>query len=253
MVRSAKNLDCFSKFQSACVEYGFAQRGDSFFRVIGDGVFQVLKYEYERVGPHYSLNMGLLSMYGELQKSWFTSSGCIPRYSIMQLIGWRDTRRPNAIDSINNCNILPYDQWYVTPEEQLEVLLTKGFSFLDNIKTQKQMVEAICFLDAVYSRGNIRWNDDLKFEAFLCCGEYEKALKVIEAILEQHASAVQSWKEHLPPEEALQRQEKLEKNDQHYFAKRQMILENNFAGITKLLETNYKTNCQYAKFCMSKA
>ena len=251
MAKSAKNLECFAQFQSACVEQGFVQRGDSFFRVIGDGVFQVLKYQYQRVGPHYSLDMGLFSMYGELQKSWFTSLGCIPRYSVMHLIGWRSTLRPNAIDSINNCNILPYDQWYVTPEEQLEVLLIKGFPFLDSIKTQKDLVEAMCYLDTVHWGGNVHWNDPLKLEPFLYSGESKNAIKVIDSILDQHCSAIQSWKEYFSPEQALQMQEEQEKNDQYFIAKRRMILEGNYQDIEEFLETNYKANCKHARFCMS--
>ena len=76
------------KLLEAAVEgHGFFQRGDAFFRVVGDGVLQLLKFEHERCFSHFSLCIGLYSMYSELEQRWFTSTGCIPQYSVMNFVG----------------------------------------------------------------------------------------------------------------------------------------------------------------------
>ena len=68
---------------------GFVRRGAAFFRVWGDGVLQVLKFEHQRGLQVDELRIGIFSMYGELLPQWFTSGGCIPRGSIANFVGLR--------------------------------------------------------------------------------------------------------------------------------------------------------------------
>ena len=68
---------------------GFVRRGSAFFRVWGDGVLQVLKFERNRVDRVHDLSVGVFSMYGRLSPEWFTSSGCIPEASIANFIDLR--------------------------------------------------------------------------------------------------------------------------------------------------------------------
>ena len=72
----------------ALQETGFVRRGSAFFRVWGDGVLQVLKFERQRGDRVYDLSVGVFSMYGRLYPEWFTSSGCIPRASIASFIAF---------------------------------------------------------------------------------------------------------------------------------------------------------------------
>ena len=53
---------------------GFLRRGNAYFRIMGDGVLQLLKFEHERCFSHLSLCVGLYSMYSELEQRLFTSS-----------------------------------------------------------------------------------------------------------------------------------------------------------------------------------
>ena len=70
------------RLKSICKENSFACRGTAFFRVIGDGVLQVIKCQKERYATNYSTSLGLFSLYGQIEREWVTSFGCIPRYSI---------------------------------------------------------------------------------------------------------------------------------------------------------------------------
>ena len=45
---------------------GFVRRGSAFFRVWGDGVLQVIKFQHESVFEVQHLNVGVFSMYGKL-------------------------------------------------------------------------------------------------------------------------------------------------------------------------------------------
>lgn len=105
----------------------FSRRGDAFFRILGDGVLQVLKFEYEPCFTHYSLNVGLFSMYSELRESWFTSSGCIPRYCVMNFAG-----KQNAINvKTDENNIYTFN--VISPEAQIQTLEESAFPVLDSI------------------------------------------------------------------------------------------------------------------------
>ena len=43
---------------------GFVRRGSAFFRVWGDGVVQVLKFERHSIYKDHDLSVGVYSMYG---------------------------------------------------------------------------------------------------------------------------------------------------------------------------------------------
>ena len=70
------------ELKKLCIASGFTRKGQAFFRLIGDGVLQVIKCKYERNLRGDIISVGLFSMYGYMQPQWFTASGSIPRYSI---------------------------------------------------------------------------------------------------------------------------------------------------------------------------
>ena len=229
----------FQRFTQVCVDHGFTRRGKAFFRVLGDGVLQVLKFEYQPgfPGSHY-LSMGLFSLYGELMKQWFTSGGCIPRYDIVQLIGLHST------------TILHEKVGFVTfkeisPEQQLDILIEKGFPWLDQIATQEQLAEAICEMDK-------RWNDDLKYAPYLAIGDFGAAAKVIRAILAQHKSAIESNLKWMQGEQAKNYQNYLDVEDIQFQRKLELAEREDWNEIRKYLDANYVRNVKYAKFCMKK-
>lgn len=78
---------------------GFYKKRNAFFRVLGDGVMQVLKWEYDIREKLHFLNFGLVSLYEELEEKDFTPSWCCTKYCAMHLIdknyyrtslGWGD-------------------------------------------------------------------------------------------------------------------------------------------------------------------
>lgn len=79
----------------------------------------MIKFEYERCFMDYSLEFGMFSMYDDLKPQWFTSTGCIPRYSVMLS---ENEKEPMIHKRVNGETI----DIFVSPEEQLRILMNKG-------------------------------------------------------------------------------------------------------------------------------
>lgn len=143
-----------------CTAYGFVAKGKTFFRLIGDGVLQVIKCKYQRNLGGDIISVGLFSMYGPMLSQYFTASGCIPRYHIADC--YAQNHRPLVF-------ALP-------PHIQLEMLDSQVLPWLNSIDTQKELIRAMNKLDP-------RWHDKFKIGPYLACGELNHAKKVIREVL----------------------------------------------------------------------
>lgn len=215
-----------NELKNGCIASGFTQKGQSFFRVIGDGVLQVIKCKYERKLRGDIIYIGLFSMYGDLQPQWFTASGCIPRYSI------------------TNCyyqNNMPL-VFAIPMQTQIDMLGSQVIHWLDSIDTQKKLIRAISMLDP-------RWNDRLKIGAYLACGEVNHAKKVVREILSQCDFGRISRNQYREDSNGLL----ILKRDQEggdFQALLEMIDRADPAEIDAYLKENYARNLTYAKFCI---
>ena len=123
-----------------CIDHNFACRGKAFFRVIGDGVLQTIKIQREKTFGGYELFFGLQSMYSNLPKRHFTANGCIPKYYIFSITG-----KKGALS-------LEYDHDILLPtidsaEKQVDFLNNYVISWMDNITTQNELINAIIYLE----------------------------------------------------------------------------------------------------------
>jgi hypothetical protein len=206
-----------------CKANGFHRRGTAFFRVVGDGVLQVLKYEKEHMCIHPRIAVGFFSLYGKIDAQWVTSFGCIPRYELFKMFY-------NVPTSVFEMDI----------DRQLELLELYGFEWLDSITDQEALVCAICALEQADVPSQIRWNDDLKYAPYLQTRQYYNAEKVLAAIVEQHYSAKQirvcsEWEK----EQML-----------HYEGLLNLVRSKNEDRIKEYLSDNYQRNIELCKFCM---
>ena len=158
---------------------GFFRRGNAYFRIMGDGVLQLLKFEHERCFSHLSLCVGLYSMYSELEQRLFTSSGCIPQYSVMNFVGKSSAVNINAGDGIYTFEV-------ISPPSQIQALNESVFYVLDNTLDQNQLIQQMNRLD-IARRGSIIWNDLNKFAPYLKSGDIKSAENVLKSILMQHS------------------------------------------------------------------
>ena len=219
------DMQLFGELKSLCIAAGFARKGQAFFRIVGDGVLQVIKCKYERSLRGNMLSVGLFSMYGDLLPQWFTASGCIPRYSILNCAA--QNNRP-----------LVHAAAFPT---QLDMLKNQVLPWLDSIDTQKNLVRAISRLDP-------RWNDSLKIGAYLACGQGNHAKKVLREILSQHDFARSNGSRHLMESNGMMflRQEQ---EDDDLLSLLALIDRDDPDELHAYLMRNYERNMSYAKFC----
>lgn len=222
-------------------EHGFHTRGKAHFRVIGDGVLQVIKFEYEnRAIIDHILYVGLFSMYSKLLPRWFTSGGCIPQYGVYRFIGKNDI----------GCNPDGSEQLFVnkalTREDQLQVLSEYVFDILDEITTQKVLVKSMCQLDCVTH--GISWNDYLKFSPFLHCGELHNAEKVMTAIIKQHKLADEANRNH-HIQFSEEYYERSKREDIELERELDLAQSRDMNRIKEYLQSHYDANMLNTKFC----
>lgn len=235
-----KKSEIRSLLEVAVVGRGFTKRGDAFFRIVGDGVLQLLKFEYERCFSHFNLAVGLYSMYSEMERNWFTSAGCIPQYSVMNFVG-----EASAIRVHKEKDTYTFD--IVSVQKQIEVLNDCALPTLDIIQTQDQLVEQMCELD-VSRFGSIVWNDSRKYAPFLKSGNHEKAKKVIQSILTQQN--VQTSTKGSNDTHLFESCKYIGEEDQAFMQKLDFILTANNDEIDSYLLRNKERNCSFARFCI---
>ena len=223
-----------------CKAHGFYRKGNAMFRVHGDGVLQIIKLDRDRLSRELTVSLGLQSMYSELLPQWFTASGCIPRYCILD------------VPCKESSNPFEYRSELLRYEKELIFLQENGFEWLDRIDTQAGLADAICQLD-ISAAGKIVWNDAMKIAPYLCSKQFEFAGKVISAIIERYDAAVEAnglWMK----EEELEAYVKRYQGDyEKYVDLFEMISNRDMEKMQRYLENNYTFSFSCARFCRTKA
>lgn len=244
---------------------GFVRRGSAFFRVWGDGVLQVLKFQREPSYRVHHLNVGIFSMYGRLYPEWFTSGGCIPRGNVASFVGLRFVEgylSPACVTKTDNglflCDGFPIsvnpkrwmldsngEQWeYVfTAEQQVHILMEKVLPWLNDMTSQSMAAKAMYKIWPVP-------NDGLRFDLHLAAGEWIQAEQTMAAILKQHADAQASWEQTFSKDKFAEMVARQEARDVPLKAAYKMVQDKDEEAISNYLSDNYKRNCELARFCM---
>lgn len=207
--------------RKALTDCCFVKRGNAFFRVYGDGILQVVKWQQ---GEWFA---GVFSLYSELQPQWFTSSGCIPHYSA--------------------CELATTQRKFVTTNSVL--LIDVVLPWLEEAKTHRKMLDCILELD-VRRTGAVCWIDALKIAPFLMCDEYTSAEQVINAILKNHRFALRFNRPLFNSERDYQRYaEQQTREDMKFEVLLKAIRQRDDNLVQKYLLDNYEQNSNYAQFC----
>ncbi|MBQ2957465.1 MAG: hypothetical protein IJE08_13505 [Clostridia bacterium] len=244
---------------------GFVRRGSAFFRVWGDGVLQVLKFQRQRSYHVHDLSVGIFSMYGKLRPEWFTSGGCIPRGSSAYFVGlhfadghlppsrFTETENgqflyegfPVSVDPNQRLRDQNGESWKYcfTPEQQINILTERVLPWLNDMTSQSSAAKAMYEIWPVP-------NDGLRFDAHLAAGEWTEAEQTMSAILKQHADARAGWKQSFPSDKYTEMVAQQEARDEPLIAAFKMVREKNEQAIFSYLRDNYKRNCALAKFCI---
>lgn len=208
---------------------GFTKNGSAFFRVIGDNILQIIKYEKERVYKNKILSIGLHSLYTSMDENMFTSCGCIARYSLKDLY---------------MKNINPEMSY----EEVNKVFVEKGLPELDAIVTSEILYNKMCLCDE-NRHGAIVYNDSHKLSPCLKARMYDEALIIIDAIISQHGSALESNKLTFADQPSLY--ERMVIDSETYLLPlkkiKEKILLKDYELIDSYLENNLQVNKQYLR------
>lgn len=164
--------------ENMCRNHLFIKRGQSYFRLHKGDVLQVIKFQYERCFKHYSLDVGLMSIYSASHREYYGSKSVLPRYSICCLNGQSTAIAVSSQGWLMDFNV-------TSPQAQLDILNKKGFDWLDNINDQGSLFEALCYLDQIAYKA-IVWNDIRKLAPCLFLRDYQNANMIISSILDQH-------------------------------------------------------------------
>lgn len=236
--------DVYTDFKFICTDAGFKARGKTFFRVIGDGVLQVVKLRALERSMGQQISVGLFSMYGQLRPEWFTATGSITRYPIEQCVNHRSHALPpffapgqeQNVRMVVDGKIIPFatsktQKTAFAPGiyAQVEMLRTDGIAWLDSIQDQKQLAKELCTLDK-------RWTDGLKFAPYLASGNISAARKVAKDLLAQD-TRYEFWGVRDP-------------DRPDYALLLQMLKREDPEEIKDYLMKNFERNAQRAQFCM---
>lgn len=218
-------------------KHSFIRRGSAFFRVNGDGVFQIIKYVREP-DKKESLSIGLFSLYSELLPQWFSPQGCIPRYSVNHVL---DSKNQNLAIQ-DGCNLYPFPT-------QEDILISSGVHWLNSMDTQKKLLEGMICLD-MRERGHINWVDRFKIAPYLLNGNYAAAEKVILSILRDHEIAI-TVNKHLFSDSQKYKEYITQKSNRDDSLRQLLVIiqTRDVQNIEKYLQRNYSNNCRYAAFC----
>ena len=157
----------FHEFAELCIEYGFSKKGKAYSRCIGDGIYQNLSIvSISKKSPY--IKIGIWSMYSDLSPIFFNDRKNIGSYFPENLIG-------NRLDSSSFMGI----------QNEYEIMKQTGFSILDSITTQEQL------LVTIYELQKIQYGSVLPHQIELCaphilCGEYIEALNHLYGIYAQN-------------------------------------------------------------------
>lgn len=186
-------------------------------------------------------------MYDSLIPSWFSSSGSIPQYLFVNLAGERTSVRLEKEGDFFQSNPIPIC-------EQMSIMYTTGLPFLNEIRTQENLITAMCYLDSV-SRGEDYPNMDYYlFAPSLYVGNRNFANIIIERYLCQHEIPRDKWSSGDAIIEVMQSRRppnQLAIPADIELAERADLVKNASPGtIQKWLQANYDRNLKLAKFCM---
>lgn len=217
---------------------GYISRGNAHFRIIGDGVFQVLKFEKGKSSVDFEINLALHSMYSFLEPQWFTARSCLAKYPLMRKMhtSWRPAFGGTT------------SRWECC-EQEIDSLQEFIIKELNHVLQQEQLITMMCNLENIQF-GHVIWNDLQRFAPYLYIGDYSNAEKVICSVMDQNRDA---YRDRMLRQGQTQTESVLSKfeiqelkvlNELY-----EMVHKRDINAIKEYLNENQKNNSKYARFC----
>ena len=190
------------EFSKMCRQRGFSQKGKVFLRCVGDGILQIITTSGREyiwpTSPEYSsdhrksnyIGIDMCSMYSVVPSYFYQFEEHIARYRPDYILGERGA-------------------FFMGIQHEYQIMMEKGFDFLDSIKTQQQLLDAILSWEVIQSSrpgipGEPIFNNTRLCAPFLICGDYLSALHRL------CGAGFYAWSHFLDNNKALRTPEKME-------------------------------------------
>ena len=232
-------------FSPICIERGFTKRKNVYSRCIGDGIFQNLSFsprrynidpkspEYtDRHQKSYTLEINFWSMYADLPEEYFSDGRYYGNYGPVNFLGKR-------------VNSLPF----YGLRTDYQIMIEKGFDFLDSVNTQRKLLDAIDRLDGIEFGGLLPHRTEL-CAPYLICGDWLSAYSRLTGQYTQSWLAFHSRNDHLrdtDPMQYLQKEAALEQKLEPSLYLLNIVLGKNKDKIVAYLRDCFCRNLHYAQ------
>lgn len=220
-------------FSKECEKRGFTQCGESYMRVVGDGIFQHIllgfKERLHSSAPGYSqkhrydtrILIFLKSMYAQYDDLYI---------SIDRATGFSLTV-PQLLDK--------QDAAFMGSAAETEQMLHEGLDILDRITTQHQIIEYLEPLANDNHEGP-RFSTQL-YDVYLYCEEFYKARMAIETEFAENYFANMSSSK-LDPDRFLKKMHRFLDRDESYCARYMLTFPVQYGAVKERLQNNYEVN-----------
>ena len=157
---------------------GFYKKGSAFVKILEHDTLCVVRFddtrrESEYGGHHFALDIGLESLYSELDyrfsliKDWFLAD-----YMIVNLIGEKSSMPIRRLENSSTSVFYEYSM-----EEQICILKDKGLPLINSIHSQKELLDALHYLQKL--RFGHTLDNESVYALYLYLEEYEKAKNIV--------------------------------------------------------------------------
>lgn len=231
------------KLNSLCNAYGFSKTGGAYCRCIGDGIFQIISQtsfplsfrrsiKYSKSDSRI-ISIGIRSMFSEFHNSQHSDLKYLCEYFPENFIGTRfDLTSYQGLDI------------------EIGLMESNVFPFLDSILTQKDLIEAVCYLDKTQFGLCIPHRIEL-VAPYLICDERDQALMRLYGMYAQNYLNFQmkncNLKTNGQYREYIEAENLFEQNNSNLKSFLISVLGNKKQEINDLLLCNLQKNIKFAK------
>ena len=222
----------------------YNKNGSTYYKVQGDGVIVVIRFEYERVFRGKILKLGLHSMFTAFHTGEKSPRTLVTDFPISAYTGRRLVELV-LVPSQTSDTIIGMH----CPDEceQIDILREKALPRIERIRTQNELVKEIINLERVEYRIELT-NIFGKVAPYLVQRKYAEARQVLHAIIMQHKNGMNERQQRLSHEEWERYLADDEAELQPFRELIHYIDENDVDNISRYLVANYQRNCGLFKY-----
>ena len=217
------------------LDENYKKHGNTFFKVQGDGILVVVKFEKEHHIPIPVLSIDLRSIYSKIE-DWIKSPrNLFGRYMVLSFIG----KTPGGV--FNDDYSAVTEWYYPSKEEQTEIFRDNCLPEIRRLKTQDDLVDMINRMEIMEFKSTLNNNPD-KIASYLFCNKYQEALAVVNGIIAQNESGSEQERKMMTQKDYQEYMDRAKQIVKPFYELQQWILSQDRERIQSYLSENYQRN-----------